>query len=151
MILGLENPKMKIGVNEIELTNAKMHPDFISPVQLENISPINGERKYIYIGDHASFRLEIDLTNYASPVDLFNCRGQVAIFYPHKDQEAIKDKFGNDVLFMILPLEFFYRENDIRYDACIVTLLSIGFVDYKGSWNILGYGYQFAYNFGYGV
>ncbi|MDQ7818823.1 MAG: hypothetical protein RDU14_17480 [Melioribacteraceae bacterium] len=151
MIMGLQNPKIKIGVNEIELNDAIMHPDFISPIIFENTSPINGERKFIYLGDHSSFRLEIDMMDYATPGDLFNLGGQLGVFYPHKDNDAIKDLFGNDVLFMVMPVQLFYKNNDIRFDTCFLTLLSVGFVDYKGHWNILGYGYQFAYNFGYGV
>lgn len=155
MIFGLDAPKIKISEEIIVLESSNLEPEFMKPIFIEHTSPLNGDKTFIYLGDYASFKVQINAFDTEDPAILFgqlkNIEGGLVVFYPHKDEQAIKDKFGNDVLFFVSTVEPYYFNNDTRYDIIQIELLSVGFVDYKGHWNILGYGYQFAYNFGYGV
>lgn len=152
MIFGLEQPQIKVGIETIVLNNVQLQPDFLIPIVLENTSPLNGEKTFIYKGDYARFRIQINLFESATPTfeQLKGYEKQFAIFYPHKDGDAVKDRFGNDILFFISHVTPFYLENEVDFDMVELTFNSIGFVDYKGVWNILGYGYQFGTNFGLG-
>lgn len=155
MIFGLEQAKIIIDENEeIILEHSNLEPEFLKPILLEYPSPLNGHRNFIYLGDYAGFKVELDLTKYDNK-DLFfsklkNLENELVVFHPHKDGDAIKDIAGNDVLFF-LTVEPYYLNNEVEQDMILLTFHSVGFVDYRGIWNIQGYGYQFAYNFGYGV
>lgn len=154
MIFGLEQAKIKLKNEEIILEYSNLEPEFLKPILLEYPSPLNSYRNFVYLGDYAEFKIELDLTKYDNKNTFFsklkNFENQLVIFYPHKDQQAIKDLAGNDVLFF-LTIKPYYFNNDVEQDMILMTFSSVGFVDYRGIWNIQGYGYQFAYNFGYGV
>ncbi|MBS3945345.1 MAG: hypothetical protein KGZ42_07600 [Melioribacter sp.] len=155
MIFGLEQPQIKIGEEILLLNNSNLEPEFMKPIYIEYTSPLNGEKTFIYLGDYASFKIQVNAFDIDDSEFLFQqlkkIEGELVVFYPHKDEQAIKDKFGNDVLFYISAVEPYYLNNDSQFDIIQIELLSVGFVDYSGIYNIHGYGYQFAHNFGYGV
>lgn len=155
MIFGLEQPQIKIGEEIIVLNFSNMQPDFMTPLFFEYVSPFNGDKNFIYLGDYAQFRIQINLFETASHDALFaqlkGLEEQLVIFYPHKDGAAIKDKFGNDILFFVNAVTPFYLNNENEFDMIELTFSSVGFVDYTGVYNILGFGYQFSYNYGFGV
>ncbi|MEW6039927.1 MAG: hypothetical protein AB1633_00200 [Elusimicrobiota bacterium] len=155
MIWGLEQPQIKNGIDTITLDYAELRPDFMMPIILEYRSPFNGEMNFIYLGDYAHFRVQINLFEITNRSGFFNqlksLEKQIVVFYPHKDGEAIKDRFGNDVIFFVSTVKPFYLENENEFDIMEITFNSVGYVDYTGIYNILGFGYQFAYNFGYGI
>lgn len=155
MIFGLHQPQIKIGGNTIILDYADLQPDFMTPLFLEYTSPLNGDKNFIYVGDYAGFRVQINLFETIDAETLMTqlkgLEKQLVVFYPHKDGSAIKDRFGNDILFFVNTVKPFYLNNENQFDMIELTFSSIGFVDYSDNYNILGFGYQFGYNFGYGV
>lgn len=155
MIFGVQQPQIKVGGNTIVLDYADLQPDFMTPLIVEYVSPLNGDRNFIYVGDHAQFRVQIKLFETSDPDGLLSqlkgLEKQLAVFYPHKEAQPIKDKFGNDALFFIGSVKPFYLENENHFDMIELTFSSVGFIDYTGTYNILGFGYQFGYNFGFGV
>lgn len=155
MILGLQKPQIVVGGSTTEFEFAEMQPDFLTPLVVEYVSPLNGDRNFIYVGDYARFRIQINLFQFSDPAakldQLKALEKQLCVFYPHQDGQSIKDKFGNSALFFISKVNPFYLDNEDDFDMVEMTFDSVGFVDYTGAYNVLGFGYQFGYSFGYGV
>ncbi len=153
MIFGSQEPKFIVGITEIILNHAEMQPDFLKPILLEYASPLDGVRNFIYLGDYAQFRIQVNLFEAIGVTfsQLKVLEKNLCVFFPHKDGDAIKDKFGNNALFLISDVKPFYLNNENKFDMVEITFRCIGFIDYTGIYNILGFGYQFGYNFGYGV
>lgn len=155
MIFGLEAPQIKIGNEIIVLEKSNLQPDFLTPVVIEYVSPLNGDKNFIVLGDYAGFRIQINSFETISATTLFLLlkakEKNLCVFFPHKDGQPIKDKAGNDCLFFISSVKPYYLENDVEFDMVEITFNSVGFVDLSGTYSVLGFGYQFAYNFGYGV
>jgi hypothetical protein len=154
MIFGVQAPKIVSGSTTVNLDYAVLDPKFCVADVVEHTSPLNGDKTFILKGDYAEFKLEVDISKHEDKNTFFsqlkNLENQLVVFYPHKDEQAIKDLAGNDVLFF-LTVEPFYFNNEVDQDMILLTFHSVGFIDYRGIWNIQGYGYQFAYNFGFGV
>lgn len=154
MIFGLQNSKLVYQTTEYEFPKANMVPSYYEPDSIEKSSPFTGKKTFLQPGEYSSFTLIISNFKNSNPQSSFvtylSLRSKLVEFYPHKEGQAVRDKQGNNSLFIIKSVRPFYKEND-KYGFVEMTLASIGYTTLEGVYNILGFGYEFGFNFGFGV
>ncbi len=120
---------------EFEMLYTGIIPDFIDESIIENESPINGERDYLKLWDHMTFKLRVYLFKHDEPGSLYNqisqIRGKEFYFKPHKFQSDgvalanwLKDEDGNDQVFYCSEFKPYYLENVNHFDIIEITLKS---------------------------
>lgn len=114
MIFGYTYPKVKLGTTEFLLGHSLVEPSFAEPDIVPHQSIINSFRSWkVKGGDHASFRITVNLFRFNSPVDKFEelavLNHQYVKLMLHQDSGLwFKDIDTNEADFFITLMLPFY-------------------------------------------
>lgn len=156
MIFGLLHSKFIKDSAEVDLSYSSINPKYILPDIVEQKTPLTGDKYFVLKGSYSEIAIIINLWKYADPVAKYN---EIVAYYnnnvelyPHKDEGPLKDIAGNTVVFNLYNIEPFYLTTTLYYDILKLTFKAIGYISlFDNSENILGYGYQYATNYGWGL
>lgn len=133
MIFGTSYPKLKSGTTIYQLGKSLIDPSFAEPNLVEHRSIINGFKSWRIkgSGDHASFRITMNLFKYESPrvkfEELYVLNHQYVKLMLHQDSGLwFQDVDGNDADFFIsLMLPFYLQTAPPNYqDRLLIELQS---------------------------
>lgn len=128
MIFGTQHSKFVSGVNEVELTNSRIKPDWNVPSQIMHKSIITGYRSFVNVIDYSFFPVTVFLYQEIDPnaklQEIKTYRNSLVSFYPYSDGEAVKDSNGEEVQFFI-TISPFYLNNENIFDGCLIKFVSI--------------------------
>ena len=128
MIFGNEKPKFVCEGVTYLLDHATLNPTWQDRRSQEQVSVLTGHREWYEFGDHAEFTVTIFLFKYSDPnakfSALYPCRNKDVIFYPHRDEDCLRNATNEPILFHITAMEPSYLRNLTNYDILTITLKS---------------------------
>lgn len=154
MIFGVLNSKFTSGSNEVDLQNSTLNPSFLVQDVLETKGILTGDVYYNTLGDYAEFSVNTNLFKYDNPseklIEILAYRNSEVSFYPHKDNDAIKDINGDEVKFKIIEVTPFYLTQIDIYEVVRTTFKSTIPVSLFAVTSS-GYGTLYGQNYGIGL
>ena len=154
MIWGKLDPKMVTGTGDVVLEYAVLHPTFASSEFLEHISPLNGQRNFLTLGDYSKFDVMIHLWKYPDPATAFQTfyghKDELVKFYPYKEGDPISNIIGDPIDFYLAYVEGAYLQNLNQYDICKLSFISSKYHRFVVP-DLLGYGFDYGQNYGYSL
>jgi len=142
MIFGTSYPKLKLGTTIYELGKSLVDPSFAEPNLIEHKSIMNAFKSWRIkgSGDHASFRITMNLFKYESPraklEELIVLNHQYVKLMLHQDSGLwFQDVDGSDADFFIsLMLPFYLQVSPPNYqDRLLIELQSQKALNLTGS------------------
>lgn len=138
-IFGTDYPRAKLGSTTVNFEHAVLDSNWSDPQWIEQVSPLDGTRNFITLGDYCEFRVNLHLHKYPSAYsaltpaekfeDVYQLNHQLVTFLPHVDHFEVKDTSGSYVYFYVAEVIPYYIGNINSLDMVTLLFKSQKYVD----------------------